>query len=389
MSLENRSGEEHLISQPQNRSFMVEMAKAIALALPLAATACGGSVETTDEDEPVDAAPIAETCQNIILRQDPDHPIAQMLLRGDHPDAIGCWQISNPCPKPLQVNSAKISKNGTAKLDAFQNYKISKISDQPVLNSLSQTIIFPTGNWEIPPKSAVDFCLEADVSPVTGCEISAKFQINAATDLNITYDGQPVTADNYLNDFPVLGGEDGINCLNLFDAQTSSIPLQTEATIASIITCLYVDASNAGSKDIILKNFTAAVEFEGADGVKGGLLDTTDPANPVANVGPMQIIHSTKDSSLWVGTPEFSIDGDDQHLEYSHTFPNIHLAPLTTHGIDLVVDILDVQELVGSKIRCVFRANPQVTDPSGKPLNEATVGPDQDIVGNWITLTAK
>jgi hypothetical protein len=198
------------------------------------------------------------------------------------------------------------------------------------------------------------------------------------------YDGEPVVQKDFKNNFPVVGGQNGINCLNLFDAENDSNPVQKEAPVGSIFQCLNVDIYNASGFELFLKNFTAAVEFEGNFSVKGGLIDTTDANNPKSNVGPMQV---SDNDGPFVGTPEVSITGNDQHLEYSKIYPNIHLDPLSEHVVLLVLDILDVQELVGNKIRCVFRANPTVVDSTNTPLDPAVVGPKEDIVGSWITLT--
>jgi hypothetical protein len=397
----------------------------VVLALSLAANNCGGKVEyyndninavdsgadseaedaqqevkldakqDAKQDAPQDSqqdiqqveADTTEKCKNILLQPSVKYPINQMVIKGDTPFAIGCWDVVNPCDAPLDVKEVTFDMTGIANLDIFSGYYIPKTADKPILNTKDRTVTFPIVQpWQIPSKEKQSFCLAADVSPTAQCGMTADFGIDQSG-LKLEYQGQPVTKDSFQQNFPVMGGTNMVSCLNLFDSAFDS-QMYTEFAVGNILQCMDVEIHNTGSKDLILKNFTAAVEFSGDTSVKGGLLDTTDPANPQANVGPMQIVDENENHiQSWVGTPEVSVTGTDNNLEYQNLNPDILLHSQNTHRLSLVVDVLNVQELVGQKIRCVFRKNPEVTYLDGKPVNPVVVGPGEDIYGNWITLT--
>ncbi len=352
---------------------------------------------------------VSAACPGFTLTAMPDKktgltPISQTVVRGDLGVELGCWHIENPCDKPLVMRSATFTRGGISMMGQFKDRYIPKVSDVRVLDAQKNLVRFPDAPMIFPPNASWDFCVAGTVSADAVCNTPTAFSVAKAEDLDMTYDGKPITSGDFVDtNFPVVGGKTTVACGTKFidahlNAALYSPPSGTP--IDSTVNCLSVDISSNGNYDTILSEVQIDVERQGSNSIpsaEGGLLDTSKPGEIKPNVGPIAITKTLQGDSNPVGVSLLSVNGNDDVLHFPHSLGDLEAAKLphqTKQTFTFGLGIGNTKALIGDKVRCVFRPKPVITKiavdgtPSD-PLNPDLIGPEKDIVGPWITITGK
>lgn len=331
-------------------------------------------------------------------------PMGTTMTRGNKGMYLACWNIINPCDKPLTMQGAIFTRGGTSPMGQFTQRHIWKVTDMRVIDEKHQTITFPNISLTFPANDLQGFCISGNVPADALCNTPTTYSLENAEDLNMTYDGKPVTAEDFVDtDFPAVGGKITVACDTKFIHAQLNPKLYSPpsgAPIDSTVNCLSVDISSNGNYETVLNKIQIDVERQGASSTpsaEGGLLDTSKSGEIKPNVGGVIITKTFEGDSNPVGVTLLSIDGNDDVLHFPHTLGDLeaaHLLPHTKQTFTFGLGIGNTQALVGDQVRCVFRQKPVITSiaPNStpfEPLDPAFIGPEKDIVGPWITITGK
>ena len=347
---------------------------------------------------------VSSSCTGFTLTPMPDlktgsTPISHEVVRGDLGVDLGCWHIENPCDQPLVTDHITFMRKGLTPMGQFFDRYIPKTSDTRIIDPKSRKVMFTDAQISFPAKSGWDFCVSGTVAKDAVCGEPTTFFVDRAEDLNLTYGGKPVTTEDFADTtFPVVGGETTVACGKKFIDVTlsASSPSPTPAPIGSTINCLDVNVMHNGNYMTILQHLEIDVERQGPTptSAEGGLLDTSEPNQITANVGPIAITKTIDSSSDPVGVT-LTFYGNDDALQFPHTlgdFEAATLMPQTKETLSFGLGIRNIKALIGDKVRCIFKSKPVITSVSmsGTPsthLDPDLVGPEKDIVGSWITIT--